>query len=221
MYEFLYGIPPFHDETPDKVFENIIARRINWYEDQIEISPEARDLMERLMCTDPLRRLGAHGASEVKSHPFFADIDWNTIATVEANFVPNVTDPESTDYFDARGAVPQVFNEDDEEARHQLAESRKPSQSGGLGMLDAAAKIDPSASTEDFGNFHFKNVHVLKEANDEQVRKLRKDSALQSEGILQGQIKDRRLSLAVGKKKKRQRLSVSEVSNRGLSSVMC
>lgn len=212
MYEFLYGFPPFHDETPDKVFENIIARRINWYEDQIDISPEARDLMERLMCSDPLRRLGANGASEVKAHPFFTDVDWNTIATIEANFVPNVTDPESTDYFDARGALPQVFNEDEEEARHQLAESRKPSQTGSLGTLGTAAKIDPSASTEDFGNFHFKNVHVLKEANDEQVRKLRKDSALQPEGLLQGQIKDRRLSLAVGKKKKRQRLSVSEVS---------
>ncbi|GHJ86197.1 hypothetical protein NliqN6_2599 [Naganishia liquefaciens] len=210
MYEFLYGFPPFHDETPDKVFENIIARRINWYEDQIDISPEARDLMERLMCTDPLRRLGANGASEVKCHPFFTEIDWNTIATIEANFVPNVTDPESTDYFDARGALPQVFNEDEEEARHQLAESKNASQSSGLGMLSSTSKIEPSASTEDFGNFHFKNVHVLKEANDEQVRKLRKDSALQPEGILPGQIKDRRLSLAVGKKKKRHRLSVSE-----------
>jgi hypothetical protein len=58
----------------------------------------------------------------------------NTIATIEANFVPNVTDPESTDYFDARGALPQVFNEDEEEARHQLAESKNASQSSGLGI---------------------------------------------------------------------------------------
>lgn len=212
MYEFLYGIPPFHDETPDKVFENIIARRINWYEDQIEISPEARDLMERLMCTDPHRRLGANGAAEVKCHPFFAGVDWNTIATVEANFVPNVTDPESTDYFDSRGALPQVFNEDEDEAKHNLSESNIQPHSGRTGALSAPAEIDASASTEDFGNFHYKNVHVLKEANDEQVRKLRKDSALQSESMLQGHIKDRRLSLAIGKKKRRHRLSMSDVS---------
>lgn len=209
MYEFLFGFPPFHDETPDKVFENIIARRISWYEDQIEISPEARDLMERLMCTDPLRRLGANGAAEIKSHPFFAEVNWDTIATIEANFVPDVTDPESTDYFDARGALPQVFNEDDEEPKCNLSTSSIPLQTG---ALSAPAEIDASASTEDFGSFHYKNVHVLKEANDEQVRKLRKDSALQSESMLQGHIKDRRLSLAIGKKKRRHRLSMSDVS---------
>ncbi|RCI03653.1 hypothetical protein CU098_002600, partial [Rhizopus stolonifer] len=32
-YEFLYGIPPFHADTPDKVFENILSRRIDWHED--------------------------------------------------------------------------------------------------------------------------------------------------------------------------------------------
>jgi len=62
LYEFIYGFPPFHDETPEKVFDNIVSRRINWFEDQMELSSEARDLMERLMCTDPGRRLGAHGA---------------------------------------------------------------------------------------------------------------------------------------------------------------
>lgn len=212
MYEFLYGFPPFHDETPDKVFENIIARRINWYEDQIEVSPEARDLMEKLMCTDPQRRLGAQGAAEVKRHPFFAEIDWSTIATIEANFVPNVTDPESTDYFDARGALPQVFTEDDEDANPSSGIAKKMPQ-GGLSRMDtfsAPGEIGPSNSTEDFGNFHYKNVHVLKEANDEQVRKLRKDSALQSETMMQGQIKDRRLSLAIGKKKAKHRLSMGD-----------
>ncbi|KAJ9107593.1 hypothetical protein QFC21_001052 [Naganishia friedmannii] len=212
MYEFLFGFPPFHDETPDKVFENIIARRINWYEDQIEVSPEARDLMERLMCTDPQKRLGAQGAAEVKRHPFFAEIDWATIATIEANFVPNVTDPESTDYFDARGALPQVFTEDDEEPNPSSGNTRSLPQ-GGLGRMDtlsAPGEIGPSNSTEDFGNFHYKNVHVLKEANDEQVRKLRKDSALQSETMMQGQIKDRRLSLAIGKRKAKHRLSMGD-----------
>jgi hypothetical protein len=65
-------------------------------------------------------------------------------------------------------------------------------------------------------------VHVLKEANDEQVRKLRKDSALQSETMMQGQIKDRRLSLAIGKKKAKHRLSMGDVSTfQGITSCGC
>ncbi|KAJ9104359.1 hypothetical protein QFC19_004001 [Naganishia cerealis] len=206
------GTPDYLCPESNKVFENIIARRINWYEDQIEVSPEARDLMERLMCTDPQRRLGAQGAEEVKRHAFFADIDWTTIATIEANFVPNVTDPESTDYFDARGALPQVFTEDDEDTNPIAAavQTMSPTGLGRMNTLSAPGEIGPSTSTEDFGSFHYKNVHVLKEANDEQVRKLRKDSALHPETLMQGHIKDRRLSLAIGKKKNKHRLSMGD-----------
>lgn len=31
-YEFLVGIPPFNDETPEKIFENILTRKIEWPE---------------------------------------------------------------------------------------------------------------------------------------------------------------------------------------------
>ncbi len=78
LYEFIYGYPPFHDDSVDKVFDNILSRRIEWHEDVVEVSPEARDLMEKLMCTDSKARLGSNGAEEVKSHPFFAGINWNT-----------------------------------------------------------------------------------------------------------------------------------------------
>lgn len=80
------------------MFENIISRRINWYEDEFELSPEARDFMERLMCSDSAKRLGANGADEVKQHPFLQPVDWANLMQKEAAFVPQVTDPESTDY---------------------------------------------------------------------------------------------------------------------------
>ena len=87
-YEFLYGIPPFHDDSPEKVFDNIISRRIEWHEDIIEISPVARDFMEKLMVTDPSQRLGANGADEVKAHPFFAGIEWDKVMESKAQFIP-------------------------------------------------------------------------------------------------------------------------------------
>ncbi|KAI9494658.1 hypothetical protein BDB00DRAFT_871209 [Zychaea mexicana] len=104
-YEFLYGIPPFHADTPDRVFENILSRRIDWHEDLVDVSPEARDFMERLMTLDPEKRLGANGSDEVKYHPFFKSINWDSLLTESPAFVPQPADMEDTDYFDLRGAT--------------------------------------------------------------------------------------------------------------------
>lgn len=117
LFECLYGYPPFHAETPDQVFQNILERKIDWPpEDEYELSPEAKDLMNRLMCTDPSKRLGANidgkyasGGEEIKNHPWFADINWGTLREDEASFVPASENPEDTEYFDARGATMQNF----------------------------------------------------------------------------------------------------------------
>lgn len=46
-----------------EVFDNILERRIEWPDD---MSPGFRDLCDRLLCSDPGRRLGARGAGEVR-----------------------------------------------------------------------------------------------------------------------------------------------------------
>ncbi|KAH8820308.1 putative Serine/threonine-protein kinase cek1 [Xylogone sp. PMI_703] len=120
MFEFLYGYPPFHDETPDKVFENILARRISWPDDEdCPVSPEAKDLMNKLLCLDPRERLGANvddkfssGGEEIRKHPWFADIHWDKLLEDEAQFVPAPENPEDTEYFDSRGATLQSFAEE-------------------------------------------------------------------------------------------------------------
>ncbi|KAI8460017.1 hypothetical protein BY996DRAFT_4536342, partial [Phakopsora pachyrhizi] len=76
-----------------------------------DISPEAIDFMDKLMCADPMKLLGANGAAEVKAHPFLAGIDWENLFKNKASFIPLVTDLESTDNFDPRGAT-QVFHDD-------------------------------------------------------------------------------------------------------------
>ncbi|KAG0792088.1 hypothetical protein G6F16_004230 [Rhizopus arrhizus] len=190
-YEFLFGIPPFHAETPDKVFENILSCRIDWHEDVIEISPEARDFMERLMTLDPTKRLGYHGAEEVKNHPFFKSIHWDTLLTESPSFVPQPAGMEDTDYFDARGATMQIIPNEvidqlDESAKAQveLAKSIIREQNPENLMISNRRKESPlhprkeeeSSENNDFGTFMYKNLPVLEKANEDMIRKIRNDS---------------------------------------------
>ena len=169
-------MPPFHEETPEKVFENILSGQIDWMEEYVDYTLEAKDFMQRLLTLDPSRRLGANGAEEAKSHPWFAGIEWDKVTTTEAAFIPQVTDPESTDYFDPRGAILQLFDEE-----HILSSGPDHGQTGGLDVAHSDAVPMPKgreAATppdDDFGTFSFKNLPVLKQANDDMIRKLRTD----------------------------------------------
>ncbi|EKD21043.1 uncharacterized protein L3040_004661 [Drepanopeziza brunnea f. sp. 'multigermtubi'] len=123
LFEFLYGYPPFHASTPDEVFENILARRISWPdEEDFDISPEAKDLMNKLLCLDPRDRLGANnddkfacGGDEIRNHEWFEGTQWDKLLEDDAQFVPAPENLEDTEYFDARGATLQSFAEEMED----------------------------------------------------------------------------------------------------------
>lgn len=180
------------------MFENILSRRLDWHEDVIEIAPEAHDFIDRLLCTDPKKRLGAKGASEVKAHPFMAGIDWDHLLEGEVDFVPKVTDPENTDYFDARGATDQIFADDEMPGEElKIAAAPTPAHPQTSNPFNRLKSLSPSVSTtsssrrsrrersetapspqDDFGAFTFRNLTVLKQANDDVIRKMRDEQIL-------------------------------------------
>ncbi|KZT42899.1 kinase-like protein [Sistotremastrum suecicum HHB10207 ss-3] len=175
-YEFLYGFPPFHADTPEKVFENILSGQIDWHEDYIDFSDEARDFMSRLLEKNPKSRLGANGPQEVKAHPFLAGVDWEKVTSTEAQFIPQITDPESTDYFDPRGAQPQLFQDDEALAETQKGEKVGPALASSTAPVAVVGRDSTLfQANDDFGAFSFKNLPVLKQANDDVIRKLRTD----------------------------------------------
>ena len=210
LFEFLFGYPPFHAETPEKVFENILARRIEWpTEEECLVSDEARNLMSRLMTTDPKERLGsnlgekyASGGQEIRNHPWFDSVNWDTLLEDEAQFVPNPENPEDTEYFDARGATLQAFAEEFEEQANSpmptpgveyndrphdaLSGLRRQvnSMKRGLMPLHIPAHVRDSRSrrlsepvgSDDFGTFTFKNLPVLEKANKDVIQKLRAEA---------------------------------------------
>lgn len=213
LFEFLYGYPPFNAPTTEEVFDNIVNRRIAWppEDDEVVISEEAKDLINKLIQLDPKERLGANigekhhsGGAEIQAHPWFADINWETLLEDEAQFVPNPENPEDTNYFDDRGALLQSFPEELEDAispplstsagseypgrPHDAlfrAKSQMSSAKRGLMPLhipphiardSRSRRLSEPVIADDFGNFTFKNLPVLEKANKDIVEKMRKET---------------------------------------------
>ena len=59
-----------------------------------KVSPEARALLEALFVADPLKRLGATGIAAIKSHAYFADVDWEAMSLL-AVAPPYVPEPRT------------------------------------------------------------------------------------------------------------------------------
>ncbi|KAF2436453.1 hypothetical protein EJ08DRAFT_578341 [Tothia fuscella] len=216
LFEILYGYPPFHDESPDLVFQNILARKIDWPpEDTVPVSDNAKDLINKLMSLDPAHRLGANaeekfetGGAEIRNHPWFEGINWESLRDDEASFVPAPENPEDTEYFDARGAELQSFAAEFEdqvsspagtpgadypERPHDaLARVRTQVNNIKRGLMPLhipphvrmpdgrSRRLSEPIAADDFGNFSFKNLPVLEKANKDVIQKLRAE-ALQAQ----------------------------------------
>ncbi|KAM6953394.1 serine/threonine-protein kinase greatwall [Aplochiton taeniatus] len=99
LFEFLTGVPPFNDETPQLVFQNILNRDIPWPEGEEELSNNARNVIEILLCTETPKRAGL---KELKGHPLFEGSDWDDLQNKAMPFIPQPEDETDTSYFDAR-----------------------------------------------------------------------------------------------------------------------
>ncbi len=76
IYELCYGCTPFAASNRNTCFKKIIEEELS-FPDCPKVSDHCKDLMTRLLAKDPAKRLGnAYGAAEIKSHPFFDDIQW-------------------------------------------------------------------------------------------------------------------------------------------------
>ncbi|KAK2947102.1 putative serine/threonine protein kinase [Blattamonas nauphoetae] len=106
FFEMLSGITPFNAPTRDEVFDRILENDIDTAMTQFlpeEVSEEARSLIRGLLNKNPEDRLGTkNGVSEIKNHPFFVDVDWDTVSAREPVFSPSFDEEVATQYFDAR-----------------------------------------------------------------------------------------------------------------------
>ncbi|CAK9805829.1 Microtubule-associated serine/threonine-protein kinase 2 [Anthophora quadrimaculata] len=103
LYEFLIGCVPFFGDTPEELFAHTVNDDIEWPdEEDWPVQPEAKDIITALLQQSPRDRLGTGGSHEVKEHPYFYGVNWNSLLRQKAEFVPQLVNDEDTSYFDTR-----------------------------------------------------------------------------------------------------------------------
>ncbi|KAF8195864.1 kinase-like domain-containing protein [Mycena galopus ATCC 62051] len=95
-FECLVGYPPFCSESTHDTYQKIMQWAYHLaFPDDVHLSRQAEDLVRRLI-TSADRRMNVQ---EIKKHPFFYGVDWTTLRSIDAPFVPHLKSLTDTSYF--------------------------------------------------------------------------------------------------------------------------
>ncbi|XP_078322610.1 uncharacterized protein LOC111103289 isoform X3 [Crassostrea virginica] len=112
LYEMLVGQPPFYANTPAETQWKVI----HW-DETLKIPPEAnlseaaQDLIIKLCCSSD-KRLGRNGATEIKKHRYFKDINFEGLRKSQPPWKPKIKHAMDTSYFDE---IDSKFDDDSDE----------------------------------------------------------------------------------------------------------
>lgn len=111
LYELLTGSPPFYDEDVDVMFWKIQNEPLHIPK---FLSSEVKDLLIRLLDKDPNSRLGSEFISDIKDHPWCADIHWKKVIKkkIDPPFRPEYKKSNFDPNFTVIPIDTEVFNKD-------------------------------------------------------------------------------------------------------------
>jgi len=173
IYEFLYGCPPFDGPDLSTIFYKITSCEIEWHEDVL-ISAEMQDLIQKLLVVDPDQRLGSCSLATLQSHPVFAETKWETVLQSEAIFIPEPDDMEDVSYFN---------DKDDDEG--VTGWSFDGLETGSLSDtfeddLLSPDQLNSTFEADNFLGFSFKNLSQLKSMNFAEIKQLEIEEKVRS-----------------------------------------
>ena len=79
IFELFCGYHPFGRKN--KKIDPTIYLRKTYIPDKV--GKDAKDLIEKLFVSNPIKRLGYNSSDEVKNHPFFKEIDFEKVLNKE------------------------------------------------------------------------------------------------------------------------------------------
>lgn len=100
-FDLMTGNPPFRGQNHAKIQDNIVKQKVIM---PYFLSPDAKDLLTRLLRKEPHKRLGScmpKDLQTLKKHRFFRKIDWRKLEAreLEPPIQPMITDPELAENF--------------------------------------------------------------------------------------------------------------------------
>ncbi|KAG4033673.1 hypothetical protein MFRU_004g01770 [Monilinia fructicola] len=101
-FESLTGFPPFAGSTVDETWKNLkhwreVLKRPVWEDPNYFISNRTWNFITSCI-TSKIKRFS--NISEVYGHQYFAEVDWNTLRSQRAPFVPELDSETDAGYFD-------------------------------------------------------------------------------------------------------------------------
>eukprot|EP01121_Diplochlamys_sp_Union-15-3_P005574 TRINITY_DN1590_c0_g1_i2.p1 TRINITY_DN1590_c0_g1~~TRINITY_DN1590_c0_g1_i2.p1 ORF type:complete len:547 (-),score=114.28 TRINITY_DN1590_c0_g1_i2:73-1539(-) len=97
MYECLVGYAPFSCEDTTETCMMILSWRSSLeFPEDANLSPEALDLMKKLIC-DAKNRITYE---QIVAHPFFKGVDWKNLRNQKAPWLPELSGPTDCKYFE-------------------------------------------------------------------------------------------------------------------------
>ncbi|KAF3921294.1 Phototropin-1 [Orbilia brochopaga] len=101
IFDLLTGSPPFPGQNNSQILQRITKQKLKL---PFYLSPDAKDLLTRLLRKEPTKRLGykmPQDLATIKKHRFFRKIDWSKLERRELTppIAPLITDPAMAENF--------------------------------------------------------------------------------------------------------------------------
>nr|CCA21380.1 cAMPdependent protein kinase catalytic subunit putat [Albugo laibachii Nc14] len=101
MYEMLAGQPPFCDEDPMGIYQQILSGRVSFPR---FFDRNAKAIIKRLLTADLTKRYGSlkNGVDDIKKHKYFSGVNWTDLLArkSKAPIIPRFDTPNDTSNFD-------------------------------------------------------------------------------------------------------------------------
>jgi serine/threonine protein kinase len=101
VFEMLAGQPPFVDDDPMGIYQQILAGKINFPR---FFDRQAKSIIKKLLTADLTKRYGClkGGANDIKKHKWYSGMDFNKLLSrqLQPPIVPRVKDETDTSNFD-------------------------------------------------------------------------------------------------------------------------